>query len=81
MNCFILFILLEQGQLLNKPYTYFIENFVPRLPGWAGKVLGGCILCTATHMGWIELLFMGEFSILVVFYNAVATAVLYRLIT
>lgn len=77
INTFLLYILLEPGQLLNKQYTWFIEKMAPGIP-ISSKVLGGCILCTSFWMGVAEVLILGE-NWTMIFYNAVATTILYNL--
>ena len=77
VNCLVLYILMEDGQIFNKYYVRFMENTVPRLPSWFGKMLA-CVLCTSFWMGFAELLIMGELSIFTLAYNAVFTTILYK---
>lgn len=88
-NAFVLYICLENDQLLNKLYRAFIENVAVYFPKWLIKVLGGCILCTATWMGILEYglryclnmdFWLYKEYILLILYNAVTTTILYRLL-
>jgi len=79
INALVLYIFVQEGQLLNKPYEWFKNNILPRIP-ISHKVLGGCILCTGFWMGFIEMLFVRN-DILVLFilaYNACAVSIIYK---
>jgi hypothetical protein len=78
LNCFLLYILWTNGQLLNKYWVRFEENALPRLPSFMVKMLS-CVLCTSFWMGVTQELIMGELTIFV-FYNAVTTTILYKLL-
>jgi hypothetical protein len=87
-NSFVLFVSLNEGQILNKYYEWLKSNILPRI-NIPDKVLGGCILCTSFWMGYIEITIVkyNNFSIvknewlaivLILCYNAVATDILYK---
>ena len=89
LNCFLLFICLEENQLLNKPYKWIQENILVRLPSFLIAILGGCIMCTATWLGIIEIIlcnfhksiiYLPEKYILILSYNAITTTILYKLL-
>ncbi len=86
INCFLLYICLEEKQIFNKQYTLIKNNLFPYLPWYIIKILGGCILCTSMWMGVVEIsvwLLIHPFNyyiIGIVFYNAVVTTILYKLL-
>lgn len=85
-NTFFLYVCIEHGQLLNKPYVWLKENVFVYLPSFIIKILGGCILCTATWMGivetsaWLLVHPFNYYIIGIIFYNAIATTILYKLL-
>jgi len=85
LNAFLLYISLEEKQILTKYYVWFLFNWKPKFIPAA--VVGGCILCTAFWMGFFEVIIyqvcidLSIFdNILLIAYNAVATAIIYRLL-
>jgi len=83
LNAFLLYVSIEKDQIFNKPYTYLLENWFVYLPAWLIKILGGCVLCTATWMGIAELLlwrsaYPYQDFILIITYNAIVTNILYK---
>lgn len=86
INCFLLYICLEEKQIFNGPYSWVKNNIFPYLPWYIIKILGGCILCTATWMGIVEIalwLLINPFNYYIIgiaFYNAIATTILYKLL-
>lgn len=86
INCFLLYICLEEKQMLNKSYSWVKNNMFPYLPWYIIKILGSCILCTATWMGIVEIVLwlsvnpFNYYIIGIAFYNAVATTILYKLL-
>lgn len=86
LNCFLLYICIEKKQLFNKPYSWFIYNIAVRFPSFIIKILGGCIICTATWLGLIELVLLHvkhfvslNDLLFLITYNAIATNILYKL--
>lgn len=88
INALILYVFITDGQLFNNQYKWFVENIAVRFPVWVIKALGGrgCVLCPAFHMGLIQvicfILFLDSnlfFSFCIIFYNAVLTHILIKL--
>lgn len=86
LNCFLLYICIEEKQLFYKPYSWFMNNISVYFPVFINKILGVCILCTATWLGIIELtLFHAKHVVglwellLLIPYNAIVTNVLFKL--
>jgi hypothetical protein len=84
-NAFLLFICLNEGQILNKPYDWIKYNVFPRIP-ISNKVLGGCVLCTSFWMGCIEISILKSHLeinevlsiILILCYNSVLSDILFK---
>jgi hypothetical protein len=74
-----MFAFMAPGQILNTPFVWFRENVVPRVP-INEKVLGGCVLCTAFWLGFIEMLFIRNdwTGVALLFYNAAVAALIYK---
>ncbi len=86
LNAFVLFICLNQGQILYKHFEWLKNNVFPWVP-INNKLLGGCILCTSFWIGVIALCvfiithmeYKNDLSLLFFLpYNAVLTDILYK---